>query len=650
MIIQHNLLAMNGNRMLGLTSGLLAKTTEKLSSGYKINRAADNAAGLSISEKMRRQIRGLTQASTNAQDGISFCQIADGALNEVHDILKRGEELAVQAANATNTDKDRQYLNSEIKALSEEIDRIHTTSVFNERRIFTDAGIIPNTYGIIPEDPVISADGNYHVNVNGIDITFEMVDTSGNRIGSPAQVEASGAANSSSVADSSLAQFAVKAASDAVYNLSQNFPTLFSYASTNGIKIGLELKDQAVNGTLATAGLSLTSSSESAVMSYKMWIDTKDYPIDKFDSMTDAQKADLAGVIAHEMTHLVMYDTVTDAMLTDTPKWFVEGMAQTSSGDNGWLSSYLSPSSSNADIKSYKAQMMNMPYGAGYAACMYLGYVAGGGTVPPASASDVKSETIITGLDKILSELADKKTLDQAIKSATNGKFTSVKNFENKFTSSSDADSLAFMKSFLQARGSSGAGSVFGELNESESSLFSPASLTDTYGSYNIQTDHKWYSNAFGTGYTIPQNIPGSGEEGGGNDSAGLYLQLGTEKGHDMYVHQFNASASALFGSREMDVSTIESAKVTLGLVKDADSRVSLIRTYYGTVQQRLEHTVNNLDNVVENTTAAESRIRDSDMALEMFRFSNLNIIQQAGQALLAQANNSKEGVLRLLS
>ena len=649
MVVQHNLGAMNSNRMLGITTGSLAKSTEKLSSGYKINRAADNAAGLSISEKMRRQIRGLTQASTNAQDGISFCQIADGALNEVHDILKRSEELAVQASNETNMEKDREYLNQEIKALSAELDRIHTTSVFNERRIFTDAGVIPTTDGTIPEEPQVSEDGNYHINVNGIDITFEMVDTSGNRVESPVETKASGTVNSSSVANSNLAKFAVKAAADAVYNLSQNFPTLFSKASTDGIKIGLELKDQQVGGTLATASLSVKPSSTSAVMSYKMWIDTKDYPISKFDSMSDAKKADLASVIAHEMTHLVMYDTVTNTMLGNAPAWFVEGMAQTSSGDNNWLSSELNPSSSDTAIKNYKAQMTTMPYGAGYAACMYLGYVSGGGTVPPSSPSDVTSATIRSGLDSLLSELADGKTLDQAIKTATGGKFTSAADFQSKFTSAGDNDSLKFMQNFLNTRGTSGAGSIFGELNQSEASLFSPATLTDTYGSYSIQRDNKWYSNAYGTGYQIPKNLPGTGEGGGGNDKAGLYLHVGSEKDNYMYLHQFNASADALFGFKEMDVSTVDSAKATIDLVKEADLRVSTIRSYYGAMQNRLEHTVSNLDNVVENTTAAESRIRDTDMATEMVRFSNMNILQQAGQAMLAQANQSNQGILSLL-
>ena len=135
MVVQHNITAMNSNRMLGLTQGTLAKSTEKLSSGYKINRAADNAAGLAISEKMRRQVRGLTQASTNAQDGISAVQTAEGALNEVHDMLQRMNELAVQAANDTNMSTDRGYIQSEIDALVSEIDRVAKTTTFNEQSL-----------------------------------------------------------------------------------------------------------------------------------------------------------------------------------------------------------------------------------------------------------------------------------------------------------------------------------------------------------------------------------------------------------------------------------------------------------------------------------------------------------------------------------
>ena len=132
MVVQHNLQAMNSNRMLGITTSTQAKSTEKLSSGYKINRAADDAAGLSISEKMRRQVRGLTQASANAQDGISCVQTAEGALNEVHDMLQRMNELAVKAANGTNQSEDISYIQSEVDQLASEITRTANDTKFNK--------------------------------------------------------------------------------------------------------------------------------------------------------------------------------------------------------------------------------------------------------------------------------------------------------------------------------------------------------------------------------------------------------------------------------------------------------------------------------------------------------------------------------------
>ena len=145
MIVKHNLTAMNSNRMLGVNTQTQAKTTEKLSSGYKINRAADDAAGLSISEKMRRQIRGLTQASKNAQDGISCVQTAEGALNEVHDMLQRMNELAVKGENGTLSSVDQSYIQAEIKQLMTEIDRVADTTTFNEQNLldgtFTGKGL-----------------------------------------------------------------------------------------------------------------------------------------------------------------------------------------------------------------------------------------------------------------------------------------------------------------------------------------------------------------------------------------------------------------------------------------------------------------------------------------------------------------------------
>ncbi len=135
MVVQHNITAMNSNRQLGITTNVQAKSSEKLSSGYRINRAADDAAGLAISEKMRRQVRGLTQASANAQDGISVVQTAEGALNEVHDMLQRMNELAVKAANDTLTSDDRSYIQSELSALSSEITRTAESTEFNNQHL-----------------------------------------------------------------------------------------------------------------------------------------------------------------------------------------------------------------------------------------------------------------------------------------------------------------------------------------------------------------------------------------------------------------------------------------------------------------------------------------------------------------------------------
>ncbi len=189
MVVQHNLTAMNSNRMLGLTTKTQAKSTEKLSSGYKVNRAADDAAGLAISEKMRRQVRGLTQASLNAQDGISAVQTAEGALNEVHDMLQRMNELAVKAANGTNQTDDQSYIQSEVDALINEIDRVATTTTFNERNLLDGSW----SGGIALH---VGAEG---ASTNTISVSIKKMDASGisvNTLKSSGVTSQSGAQNS----------------------------------------------------------------------------------------------------------------------------------------------------------------------------------------------------------------------------------------------------------------------------------------------------------------------------------------------------------------------------------------------------------------------------------------------------------------------
>jgi len=181
MVVQHNITAMNSNRMLGITQGAQAKSSEKLSSGYKINRAADDAAGLSISEKMRKQIRGLTQASANAQDGISAVQTAEGALTEVHDMLQRMNELATKAANGTLSSSDKQDVQNEIAQLSEEIDRVSTTTKFNETYLLNGTGKVQkNGKGTFSFELQVGAD---NLSTNRISVSITSISASALGVG-----------------------------------------------------------------------------------------------------------------------------------------------------------------------------------------------------------------------------------------------------------------------------------------------------------------------------------------------------------------------------------------------------------------------------------------------------------------------------------
>jgi len=277
--------------------------------------------------------------------------------------------------------------------------------------------------------------------------------------------------------------------------------------------------------------------------------------------------------------------------------------------------------------------------------------------------SNVTSANIAKGLDKILTAVSQGKSFDDAIKESTGNKFTSLGNFQQTFRSAG-SDSLAFAHDFLNARGTNGAGSILYSLNTPESTAFAPSSLVTSAGSYTINPENTWYSNGYGTNITWPK--PGTGGGTGGDDGNAFVIQAGAEAGQFIYINRYNVSADALFGGQKMDVTgayrepgngeqgnvvygDAASRADTIDIIKEADRRVSVVRSYYGAVQNRLEHTIKNLDNVVENTTAAESLIRDTDMAKEMVRYSNLNILAQAGTSMLAQANQSNQIVLSLL-
>ena len=394
MVVQHNLTAMNANRQLGITTGAQAKSSEKLSSGYRINRAGDDAAGLKISEKMRSQIRGLDKASDNAQDGISLIQTAEGALNEAHSILQRMNELAVQGANDTNQSIDRDAINQELEALTDELDRISETTQFNKQNLL---------------------DGNFK--------------------------------------DKKLQVGA---------NAKQNIEISIDSMNADSLGLGKEIVKQggATPKAVVYQGMSYTYQTKSAVSKNMACA------VCKF-------KKSISGKVKTSTVFLAQYDNTTGSIY-------------------------------------YKA------------------------------------------------------TID--------GK-------ERKFEKASDA-----MKGYI-----------------SNQKAIASKAITNDFQKY-VQTS------------TVEATQAANGE--------------------------------IRYGAR---VDNYTAANNTITKVQDAINKVSTQRSALGALQNRLEHTVSNLDNVSENTSSAESRIRDTDMAEEMVNYSKNNILAQAGQSMLAQANQSNQGVLSLL-
>ena len=267
----------------------------------------------------------------------------------------------------------------------------------------------------------------------------------------------------------------------------------------------------------------------------------------------------------------------------------------------------------------------------------------------------------IRSLDNIFTSVAKGSLLTDAIAEHTNGKFSSLGNFENTFKNAS-GDSLDFVRKLLNARGTDGAGSILYSLNTSEADAFAPDTLISTSATYVINTDNTEYTNKYGSGHIFLPSGMTAGRDGKGN---GFKIQAGAEKDQYIYIIQYNISAKSLLGALPINVRDDyqdsvpdEGVKLrdertrsnAIEIIKNADRKVSLVRSYYGATQNRLEHTIKNLDNIVENTTSAESLIRDTDMAAEMVSFSNSNILSQAGQSLLAQSNQSKQGLLSLLT
>lgn len=606
MIIQHNMLAMNSNRMLGVISNSMAKVTEKLSSGYMINRSADDAAGLAISEKMRRQIRGLTQASYNAQDGISLVQVADGALNEVHDMLQRMNELSVKAANGTNTDSDRETIQQEVRALIDEIDRIGSSTQFNEKSIF--------------------GGGN-------------------------------GTSNSSGSNGGITSQDAINAVQSAVGSLGG---TITGQGSGT---ITMVMNDAAANGTsLTIGGDSYTIGSTTPTVSYATSaVSGTDYSVSTVSTGGGTAASMTTGAV--NASGVSISATFNNAPVSETEK----------NAQNSFLSALNNVFESKYD-SGYSVCGVRNASGSAFENSGYKVWVGDnqfGGFISGTSLSvDIKKGGSVVGT--INFKYDSSKASSDSIQKIHVGTITQA-----TYSTPVQKDVLTANKNLYTSDGTlvvaSGNTIDVGSMDLSTLRLKTTIpGMTDANGdgvddnNSGVITSDKAYDlieNSLPAGFTKNNSggkvtytfaeTPGSGGSGSsgtsGNDDVSLHLQVGAEAGQGITI-ELEKMNSNVIGVCGVDVRTQASATTSIDSIKRALEKVSGMRSKYGAYQNRLEHTINNLNNVVENTTSAESAIRDTDMAKSMVEYSKLQILQQVGQSVLAQANQNSSSVLSLLS
>lgn len=343
--VKTNIQAWNAERQFGTVSKKNAKNTEKLSSGYRINRAADDAAGLAVSERMRRQIRGLTQASNNAQDGISMVQTAEGALNEVHDMLHRANELSVKAATGTLTDADRALIDLEVQQIKKEIDKTAEHTVFNEIRLFPDDGIEPSA--------MQSETYHYYLTYNSADGTFSAVPSDNGLSGADgvtgrANAAAGRAALNPTSAGGALANLlATDLIPKAAQQIIDAFPSIKN--DIGNVTVDLSVKVTTIDGKdkiLAQAGFSYKTNGGRPV-SLKLEVDKADFTLADAQG-TGSRSEVLQSTIAHELMHTFMQYSMTDGMSgrgshAKYPAWFVEGTAQLAGGGfpTNWNNTFL---------------------------------------------------------------------------------------------------------------------------------------------------------------------------------------------------------------------------------------------------------------------------------------------------------------------
>ena len=618
MVVQHNLQAMNANRMLGITQGTLSSSTEKLSSGYKINRAADDAAGLSISEKMRKQIRGLDQASENAEDGISAVQTAEGALQEVTDMLQRMNELAVQASNGTNSQDDRQTIQDEISQLTTEIDRVAETTKFNETYLLKGDGT-KTTKTLQAHDAGLS--GKLVDNGNGkstftadalkVGSSVNIGGTEYNIVGSKRTSDYSNMKTVTAAVGDTITQNGVKytvAAAVAAGDMSDAAGISVKDSDGNSITLqvneGATLTSKATGKSTTLVGNDTIDMSGTAAAANPTWASG--------DKLVDEDGVEYTYVDVSENAYLNGVKYATDGFYKSTGNTASDTAHTVAAGDTYTIASTgKSGSISNTGIQTVE-DIQNVIKGAA-AGDTFKVYDSANATAVTYTVGVTTKEdgTLMTADD-----IASKIKAGQYVEDGNGAFYYATPSASSSKTDISVQDAYRLMADELKAASSIGA--------DTEASV-----LQKGDGVFEI--------------------TQGTVEVG---DSLSFSLHVGADADMTNKISvNIQTMSSAGLGVKDLNVAddSGKAATYAIDAIADAVKTVSAQRSLLGAVQNRLEHTIKNLDNVVENTTSAESQIRDTDMATEMVKYSNANILSQAGQSMLAQANQSNQGVLSLL-
>ena len=645
MVVQHNMQAANANRMLGVTTSAQSKSTEKLSSGYKINRAADDAAGLSISEKMRKQIRGLDKASSNAQDGVSAVQTAEGALTEVHSMLQRMNELATQAANGTNSDTDRSSIQDEIDQLTTEIDRVSETTKFNETYLLKG-----NVDGTSSDVKVAAHDaglaGKLTDKGNGTTVfNLDKELANGDKVTIAGKQYTIGTTGKGSVADPStlntktdgyakkdagvFAAATTLAAGDSIttdgntYTLTDKLSVdSLSLAAGDTYKIGETEYTVAADGTAGDKDESLAAI-KAALAEGKQVTGTsvKVSPIKADGTLGTAAAVTNVNIVSSLEKGEISVNALEDTKIATVLGAINGATTAVKAGDSvtkAGVTTIATEATPTAAKEVYKdIQGLNA-----------------GNKVRIGTGADAKTYTIVAD-DADENTSTYKATKDTILSKIKDGDVVN-------YGANDAALAAAKAKTVIGDIGSTG---TDGDVITAKQAYAKMADELQKASSIGTDTAAKVTNDGKGK-FTIQQGTVSV------KDSLSFSLHVGADADmtNKITVDVESMSAAGL-GIKGLNVNDDNGTAATYAIdsIADAISKVSAQRSALGAVQNRLEHTIDNLDNVSENTSSAESRIRDTDMAKEMVNYSKNNILAQAGQSMLAQANQSNQGVLSLL-